>query len=259
MKTRYSFRLFLILIVVSAWLAACGANPPVPGSTPFPPTLATVVPLVLPTATMSFTPEAVTVAAPTAVPLAVVTAESLGLLSGPGLEYGLQAYILRGDTLTILGQTDYCSWLRVSTQAGKIGWVSATYVTFSQACDDIVQAPIPSLSSSSADNAQPVAAPTLPTDAQAAADPTQSADDQSGSGSGGCAATDTIYITNETGTGLYITLNGPATYSLLLVSGSQVSQPVCPGTYTWQASGCGGSGSGSGTINSGDSLDLDCY
>jgi len=249
-------KIFQLLFSIIAPLALMACAPKLPQATlvPIPPTPAQVVPLVLPTATMDFTPEPETI--PTATPDvgAIVNVESLGLLSGPGNQYTVQSFVLRGDRLNILGQTNNCTWLKVRTPAGQTGWVADTYVAYNLSCDEIAQIAEPSQASASDNSSQSESQPTQPV-----TDPAQSGGDQTGSGSAVCEASDTIYITNETGTGLYITLTGPATYSFLMVSGNQLSLPVCPGSYSWTASGCGGSGTGSGTVASGNALDLDCY
>ena len=242
-----------ILITIALLLAGCGGKPAQPTSAPIPATVAATdipVPVLLPTATDI--PIPILLPTPTDIPvptfsatatspstLAVVNVESLGILSGPGTAYGIQAYVLRGDELTILGQTNNCAWLKVSTTDGETGWVAETYVTYSLACSEIALAPIPAL---------PTAAP----QAQA----TQAG---SGSGSASCTANDTIYITNASSQGLYVTLSGPATYSLLMAANSNTTLSVCAGSYTWTANGCGGTGTGSGSVNSGGSLDLNCY
>ena len=134
-----------ILITISLLMAGCGGKPAQPTSAPIPATVAATdipIPILLPTATDI--PIPILLPTPTDIPvptfsatatspstLAVVNVESLGILSGPGTAYGIQAYVLRGDELTILGQTNNCAWLKVSTTDGETGWVAETYVTYS--------------------------------------------------------------------------------------------------------------------------------
>jgi uncharacterized protein YgiM (DUF1202 family) len=239
MNNKKTFQL-LTLIIISLLIISCGsfsvlptATPIPPTNTPVPPTKTPVPPTAVPTNTTIPTPTATQVSSE-----AVVNVESLSVRLGPGPQYPLLAYAVRGDKFTILGQVNNCAWLKVSTADGKTGWVGATYVTYELACGEIAQAEIPP----------------MPTAPQA-----QSTKAGSGAGAGSCAATDSIVVKNGTNTGLYITLSGPATYSQLLTSGSTKTIPVCPGSYTWMASGCGGKGSGSGSVHSGGSLELACY
>ena len=168
-----------------------------------------------------------------------MNAGSVSLRSGPGTAYDVLAYPVLDDKLTILGQANNCGWLMVETANGQTGWVVASSLTFSLACNNIAQASVPPLPTA-AGHAQPT---------------------QASGGSGGslCTANDQIVITNSTNTGLNVILEGPASYTLQLTSGNSTTLDVCPGTYTWTAYGCGGSGSGSGTVHSGSGLDLACY
>ncbi len=160
-------------------------------------------------------------------PQAVVNIESINVRSGPGTEYPVLGFVVKGNKLTILGQAYNCSWLEVNTPDGKTGWISTTYVTYNLACSEIAQAPIPP----------------VPTQAHA----------QATSGTGGqgpsCDATATITITNNTGLPLTISLVGPANYSFNLGTGDNTLN-VCPGTYNYSMYGCAG-GSLTGTVSSG--------
>jgi uncharacterized protein YraI len=168
---------------------------------------------------------------------AVVNIESLSVRSGPGTVYPVQAYVVRGDKLTILGQAYKCSWLKVRTTDGQTGWVSATYLVYSLACGEIALAPIPPVPTQ-------VAQATL----------------TKGPSGGSCDATSFITIINNTGGNLSVDLSGPANYHVGLGPGGNTTISVCPGSYYWSAStdGCGGGGSGSGNIDSGGTLTLSC-
>ncbi len=166
---------------------------------------------------------------------AVVNAESLSIRSGPGTAYDVLAYAVRGDKLSILGQAYNCSWLVVKTTAGKIGWVSATYLVYSIACGEIAQAPIPPV---------PTKAAVVPT--------------QPGGGGGGCDESSSITVVNHTAGYINVSLSGPKNYSVYLANyGDSTTVSVCPGSYTWHASGSA-CGDGTGSINSGDTLTLSC-
>jgi len=165
---------------------------------------------------------------------AVVNIESVNVRSGPGTEYPVLGFVVKDNTLSILGQAYNCSWLEVTTPDGKTGWVSTTYVTYNLACSEIAQAPIPP----------------VPTQAQA----------QATSGAGGqspsCDNSATITITNNTGLTLTISLVGPANYSFNLGPGDNTLN-VCPGTYSYSMYGCAG-GSLTGTISSGEWWTFSC-
>ncbi len=71
-----------------------------------------------------------------------------------------------------------------------------------------------------------------------------------------CNAVSSIEIDNTTGGALTLKLNGPASYSFNLGTGI-TNLSVCPGSYTYDAWGCGGA-SDSGSINSGESHEFYC-
>jgi uncharacterized protein YraI len=156
---------------------------------------------------------------------AVVNIESMNVRLGPGTEYPVLAYAVRGNELIILGQAYNCGWLEVRTPDGQTGWVSSTYVTYSLACSEIVQAPIP-----------PV--PTPVTQASS------------------CDISSSIDITNDTGGTVTLYLSGPANYSFTLGTGDNTVS-VCPGTYNYTAYGCGGA-SETGTMNASESHRFYC-
>jgi len=169
---------------------------------------------------------------------AVVNIESLSVRSGPGTLYDIQAYVVRGDKLTILGQAYNCTWLKVRTTDGQTGWVSATYLVYHLACGEIAQAPIPPV---------PTQVAQVPTNQPGNNNPPP----------GSCDATSSITIINDTGGDLSVDLSGPANYHVDLGTGGSTTISVCPGSYTWTASGSA-CGPGTGQIDSGGTLDLTC-
>jgi uncharacterized protein YraI len=232
----------ILVFILSMALSGCGSGqvfgptvtttptetpvPPTSTYTPIPPTSTnTPVP---PTATSTNTP---TPTAP-ALPQAVVGVASLSIYSGPGPAYAILAHAAVGTKLTILGQTNNCAWLEVGTLDGTNGWVNGKSVIKSVACGEITQAQIPTLA--------------------VAGNP------QSTQAEPSCQASATIDINNGSDAGLYVTLTGPATYSTLLIGGANITLSVCPGSYTWTANGCGGTGTGSGTVQSSGTLTLYC-
>jgi uncharacterized protein YraI len=166
---------------------------------------------------------------------AVVNIESLSVRTGPGTAYDIQGYVVIGDKLTILGQAYKCTWLKVRTPDGQTGWVSATYLVYHLSCGEIALAPIP-----------PV--------------PTQvaMATSTNGPSGGSCTASSFIIIINASTGDLSVDLSGPDNYSVYLASpGDSTTISVCPGTYTWSASGSA-CGPGTGKIDSGGTLRLTC-
>ena len=185
------------------------------------PATATALPIAIPTFQQQATAQA------------VVNIQSINVRSGPGTVYPIVGNAYKGDKLTILGQAYSCSWLKVQTPEGKTGWVSTTYVTYTMACGEIAQAPIPP-------------------------EPTQAAQPTSKAGGQGpsCDNSATITITNNTGLTLTISLVGPASYSFNLGPGDNTLN-VCPGTYSYSMYGCAG-GSLTGTISSGEWWTFSC-
>jgi hypothetical protein len=163
---------------------------------------------------------------------AVVNSESLSVRSGPGTVYDVVAYVVRGDSLSILGQAYNCSWLNIKTTAGKTGWVASTYLVYSIACGEIAQAIIPPVPTKGAEATQVAS---------------------------GCSASSSITVTNSTTGDLSVDLNGPASYHVYLASpGASNTISVCPGTYNWSATSSMCTGAGTGTVDSGGTLDLSC-
>ena len=183
------------------------------------------------------TPTAFATATSPAKSQGVVNIESVNVRSGPGTAYPIQAYAVRNDKLTILGQAYNCGWLEVITSDGQTGWVSATYVTYSLACGDIAQASIPpvptAVAQSQAGNNNPANTP-----------------------SSSCDPSDSIVITNSTGGTVTLYLSGPASYSYNLGTGDTTLY-VCSGTYSYTAYGCGGA-SDSGSMSTGESHEFYC-
>lgn len=57
-----------------------------------------------------------------------IVAHRLNVRSGPGLRYGIQGWLYRGDTVTVLQGFGVGGWLRVEAGSGLRGWVSRAYV-----------------------------------------------------------------------------------------------------------------------------------
>lgn len=101
------------------------------------------------TAATAATPAAeavVTLAAPTPEPtptpapaLATVVTDRLNLRSGPSTETERLTVLLRGQQLTVLGQTGNCAWLRITAPDGAQGWVSGDpqFTSLGAACATI--------------------------------------------------------------------------------------------------------------------------
>ena len=56
----------------------------------------------------------------------IVDTTALNLRYGPGLSYGVKAWALAGEILTMTGQARG-AWVQVATSAGVIGWVNSNY------------------------------------------------------------------------------------------------------------------------------------
>ncbi len=67
---------------------------------------------------------------------AKVTADSLRVRSGPGTNYSILTSVTNGTMLTVL-DTSTPGWVKVQIAGGKIGYVSAEYVEFVYAGDDL--------------------------------------------------------------------------------------------------------------------------
>jgi len=161
----------------------------------------------------------------TPMPGAIVDTESLNIRKGPGTMYAIVTGVGKGDYLEIIGQAYSCEWLKVKTENGVEGWVSAGLVRYEQPCSSIPSAkipptPIPLPSSTPV----PLKVPTATT--------------KSPSGK-----TVTIKIVNNTGGNLSLSLSGPATYSFTFGPGNH-NIKILPGTYTYTAWGCGTSMTG---------------
>jgi len=88
----------------------------------------------------------VTLAAPTPEPtptpapaLATVVTDRLNLRSGPSTETERLTVLLRGQQLTVVGQSGSCAWLRVTAPDGAQGWVSGDpqFTSLGAACETI--------------------------------------------------------------------------------------------------------------------------
>ncbi len=106
---------------------------PPPTPTPLPTNTATTAPTntlppptatSAPSATPTVAPTQAPSATPTPAPDAVVTSETLNVRSGPDTQFEAVARLTRGDALTVVGQSDSCNWLKVSTAQGTQGWVA---------------------------------------------------------------------------------------------------------------------------------------
>ena len=56
----------------------------------------------------------------------VVDTTALNLRAGPGLSYGVKAWPIAREILTMTGQARG-AWVQVATSAGVIGWVNSNY------------------------------------------------------------------------------------------------------------------------------------
>ena len=172
-------------------------------------------------------------------PGAIVDTDSLNIREGPGTMYGIVTGVDRGDLLEITGQAYNCEWLKVKTESGVSGWVSADLVKFEQSCSSIPSAAIPPT---------PIPLPTsTPVPVQL---PTATAQAPSGK-------TITVKIVNNTGGTLSLNLSGPASYSFTFGTGSH-NIKILPGTYTYTAWGCGSSMSGTKNLKKVDTWTFYC-
>ncbi len=108
-------------------------TPPPPTPTPLPTPTATAAPTnTLPPPTATSAPSATPTVAPTQAPSApptpapdaIVTSETLNVRSGPDTQFEAIARLSRGDALTVVGQSDSCNWLKITTAQGTQGWVA---------------------------------------------------------------------------------------------------------------------------------------
>jgi hypothetical protein len=92
----------------------------------------TVTPTITPTEVPSPTPTET----PKPLPKAVVLPATLNLRDGPGTQYLGITSLKINDTLTVLGKFGNCSWLKVRTEGGVVGWVygDPAYVQFPGDC-----------------------------------------------------------------------------------------------------------------------------
>ena len=93
---------------------------PVPSATALPTGTATNAPSATPTAKPTQKPSAT----PTPAPHAIITSETLNVRSGPDTQFDAIARVVRGDALTVVGQSDQCNWLKVLTAQNVLGWVA---------------------------------------------------------------------------------------------------------------------------------------
>jgi len=164
----------------------------------------------------------------TPMPGAVVDTDSLNIRKGPGTMYAIVTGVDRGDTLEINGQAYSCEWLKIETENGLEGWVSAELVVFETPCSSIPAAQIPPT---------PIPLPSSTPIPQQVPTSTQAPSGK----------TVTIKVNNKTGGNITLTLSGPASYTFTLGPGTHKLK-VLPGKYNWTAWGCGGA-SDSGTYN----------
>lgn len=76
---------------------------------------------------------------PTPQPKAVVESGMLNLRDGPGIAFAVLDGLKNGEELTISGQYQNCSWLKVERITGDVGWVKAGpgYANFGGECSAI--------------------------------------------------------------------------------------------------------------------------
>lgn len=67
-------------------------------------------------------------------PTAVVIVGAANVRTGPGTVYPRVTIVRRSDKLTILGQANGCTWLKVVTPKRLTGWISASLTDWSAAC-----------------------------------------------------------------------------------------------------------------------------
>lgn len=90
---------------------------------------------------------------------ASVVIPALNVRSGPGTSYSRIGGVKKGDTLTVVGQSNNCAWIKIKTDKIAEGWVAGTtrYVKLSVKCADI---PAVTASSQTSTAAPTAAAPT---------------------------------------------------------------------------------------------------
>ena len=82
-----------------------------------------------PTRTGSPTPPS----SPTPPPMAVVLYASVNVRAGPGTDHAIVGTLVEGDRVAVLGRNAEGTWLRIQTQEGLLGWVSAELVRLNAA------------------------------------------------------------------------------------------------------------------------------
>ena len=104
-------------------------------------TLTASVPIITPTPIPSATPTITPFPTLTSQPLPQTTVKSqvLNLREGPDTSFAVVEGLKNGDQLSILGQYQNCTWLKVSLQNGDTGWVygNPSYVDLPPDCTKI--------------------------------------------------------------------------------------------------------------------------
>lgn len=150
---------------------------PAPTDTPLP--VPTNTPLPLPTETpTTVPPTAAPEATATPVPDAVVAAATLNVRSGPGTAFANVGSLEAGEALSVLGQSDNCTWLKIRSDQGLEGWVAATigdtvYTSLNLPCNAVPVLVVPSPTSppQPTPTSAPQPTPTSPPVAQPTAPP----------------------------------------------------------------------------------------
>ena len=143
-------RKIIVLTVVFIFLLAGCDRLPVqtteetplpPTSTPLPPTPTATETPVPPTATITptITPTFTASPYPTGTMSAVISVASLNLRSGPGTVHEITAAYPEETSLTVLGAAPGYEWVQVQFEDGKIGWMTASFLTLEK---DIKALPI---------------------------------------------------------------------------------------------------------------------
>jgi hypothetical protein len=78
------------------------------------------------------------VPSPTSLPVAVVLYRSVNVRAGPGTDRPIVGGLVEGNQLAVLGRNAEGTWLRIQTQEGLSGWVSAELVR----CDAAQEVPV---------------------------------------------------------------------------------------------------------------------
>jgi len=89
------------------------------------------------TSTLTPTPD------PVSLPVAVVLYRSINVRAGPGTEHQIVGELVEGNQVAVLGRNAEGTWLRVRTQEGVLGWVSAELVRLEAAREIPVLTPDP--------------------------------------------------------------------------------------------------------------------